>query len=285
MKKTAVLVDSTAYMDNTLKNNKNLRIVYLTVNIDKQVKKEILDINMDEYLKYLSKERKKFPTTSQPAIGEIVKVLQNLKKEGYTDVIAIALSSGISGTYSSYKTASLMVEGIELHTFDSEVSCQAETYYVRKALRLIEEGVCPEKIINELDEMKKISRAYFVVDDLSHLQRGGRLTHAEAIIGSLLQVKPILHFENTKIVPYQKIRTLKKTIKKMYELFDEYYTKNIGKNIYISVLHINNIEKAEEIKEYLESNYKNINIEVGEIGPVIATHLGPGVIGMCYTIL
>ncbi|MFP9072206.1 DegV family protein, partial [Enterococcus faecalis] len=87
---------------------------------------------------------------------------------------------------------------------------------------LIKNGASsPEDIIKELEEMKKTVRAYFMVDDLAHLQRGGRLSSAQAFIGSLLKVKPILHFDNKVIVPFEKIRTRKKAISRIYELLDE----------------------------------------------------------------
>lgn len=285
MRKIAVLVDSTAYMSDELKGNKNLRTVYLSVTTSEFTKREVADINLEQYKKYLTAENEVFPTTSQPAIGEVVAVMENLKEEGYTDVIAIALSSGISGTFSSYSVASLMVPGINVHSFDSEVSCQAETFYVIKALELIEQGSTPENIIEQLKEMKKVSKAYFIVDDLSHLQRGGRLNGAQALIGNLLQVKPILHFDDKVIVPYQKIRTYKKAVGKIYELFDEFYKQNKGKNIHVCVLHTLANDKAEDMMKLLKEKYPDVTVSEGPIGPVIATHLGLGAIALGWTIL
>lgn len=285
MKNIAILVDSTAYMTDELRKNKNLKIVYLSTIINNISKKELLEIDLEEYSKYLCSESEYFPTTSQPVIGEVVEALEELKKEGYTDIIAIGLSSGISGTYSSYSVASLMVSGINVYPFDSEISCQAETFYVKKALKLINEGFSARDIIIELEEMKKYSKAYFIVDDLSHLQRGGRLNGAQALIGNLLQVKPILHVENKIIVPYMKIRTYKKAILKIYELFDEFYENNKDKNINVCIIHTKAYDKADEIEQYLLEKYPTIKIEKGLIGPVIATHLGLGALALGWTVL
>ena len=133
--------------------------------------------------------------------------------------------------------------------------------------------------------MKKVSKAYFMADDLSHLQRGGRLSGAQALVGSLLQVKPLLHFEDKIIVPFQKIRTYKKVVLRMYELFDEFYQEHKGENIHVCILHVDAIEKAQEIVEYLEEKYPDISIEIDAISPVISTHLGLGAIGFGWTIL
>ena len=192
MEKIAVLIDSTSFLSEELKKELDIRTVYLNIVINNHSYKEIIDMTADKYYEYLRDTNNSFPTTSQPAIGEVVACLEKLKEEGYTDVIAIALSSGISGACSSYTVAGLMVDGINVHPFDSEVSCKPEGWYAIKAANLIKEGKNSNQIISALNEMKKVSKAYFMADDLSHLQRGGRLSGAQALVGSLLQVKPLL---------------------------------------------------------------------------------------------
>ena len=285
MEKIAIIMDSTAFLSEDLKKELDIRTVYLNLIIDSNSYKEVIDMPLDKYHEYLKNPNNAFPTTSQPAIGEVVACLEKLKEEGYTDVIAIALSSGISGTYSSYSVAGLMVDGLNVHPFDSEVSCRPEGYYAIKAARLIKEGKSCKEIISALDEMKKVSNAYFMADDLSHLQRSGRLSGAQAVVGSLLQVKPLLHFDNKVIVPFQKIRTYKKVVTRMYELFDEYYKQHEGEHVTVCVLHVDALEKAEEIKKYVDENYSNVTVEIDGISPVISTHLGIGAVGFGWTIL
>ncbi len=285
MEKIAIVMDSTAYLPDELTKELNIRTVYLNIVIDGNSYKEVIDMPLDKYYDYLKDPNNSFPTTSQPAIGEVVSCLEKLKEEGYTDVIAIALSSGISGTFSSYSVADLMVDGINVHPFDSEVACHPEGYYAIKAAGLIKEGKSSKEIIATLDEMKKVSKAYFMADDLSHLQRSGRLNGAQAIVGNLLQVKPLLHFEDKVIVPFQKIRTYKKVVLRIYELFDEFYQQHKDENISVCVLHVDAIEKAEEIRNHIKEVYPNVNVEIDAITPVVSTHLGIGAIGFAWTIL
>ena len=285
MEKIAIVMDSTAYLPDELTKELNIRTVYLNIVIDGNSYKEVIDMPLDKYYDYLKDPNNSFPTTSQPAIGEVVSCLEKLKEEGYTDVIAIALSSGISGTFSSYSVADLMVDGINVHPFDSEVACHAEGYYAIKTAGLIKEGKSSKEIIAILDEMKKVSKAYFMADDLSHLQRSGRLNGAQAIVGNLLQVKPLLHFEDKVIVPFQKIRTYKKVVLRIYELFDEFYRQHKDENISVCILHVDALEKAEEIKNYMKEVYPNVNVEIDAISPVVSTHLGIGAIGFAWTIL
>ena len=285
MEKIAIIMDSTAYLSENLKKELDIRTVYLNLIIDNNSYKEVIDMPLDKYHEYLRNPNNSFPTTSQPAIGEVVSCLEKLKEEGYTDVIAIALSSGISGTYTSYSVAGLMVDGLNVHPFDSEVSCRPEGYYAIKAAKLIKEGKTSSEIISALNEMKKVSDAYFMADDLSHLQRSGRLSGAQAVVGSLLQVKPLLHFDDKVIVPFQKIRTYKKVVSRMYELFDGYYKQHEGEHITVCVLHVDALDKAEEIKKYVEENYSNVTVDIDGISPVISTHLGLGAVAIGWTIL
>ena len=285
MEKIAIVMDSTAYLPDELTKELNIRTVYLNIVIDGNSYKEVIDMPLDKYYDYLKDPNNSFPTTSQPAIGEVVSCLEKLKEEGYTDVIAIALSSGISGTFSSYSVADLMVDGINVYPFDSEVACHPEGYYAIKAAMLIKEGKNSKEIIAALDEMKKVSKAYFMADDLSHLQRSGRLNGAQAMVGNLLQVKPLLHFEDKVIVPFQKIRTYKKVVLRIYELFDEFYRQHKDENISVCILHVDALEKAEEIKNYMKEVYPNVNVEIDAITPVVSTHLGIGAIGFAWTIL
>lgn len=285
MEKIAVLVDSTSYLSEERKNQLGIKTVYLNVIMDNNSYKEILDITVESYNNYLKNQENDIPTTSQPAIGDIVLAFQKLKDEGYTDVIAISLSSGISGTYPSYSVASLMVEGLNIHPFDSEVSCQPEGQYAITAAKLAKEGKNVKDIMSLLNDMKKLSRAYFIADDLMHLKRGGRLNGAQALVGNLLQVKPILHFENKVIVPYQKIRTYKKAISKIYELFDGFYQENKNKKIVAFAIHVDAEEKAVEISQHIKENYPDVDVEVNVIGPVISTHLGLGSVALGWTIV
>lgn len=103
-----------------------------------------------------------------------------------------------------------MAEGINVYTYDSEISCEVQGFYVREGAKMASEGKTPEEILARFDEMKQTMDAYFVVDDLHHLQRGGRLNSAQAFIGSLLQVKPVLYFRDKIIIPFEKFVRVKK---------------------------------------------------------------------------
>ncbi|MDQ0161915.1 DegV family protein [Aeribacillus alveayuensis] len=274
--KTAILTDSTAYIPKEVREKLQIKMIPLSVIFGQESYREEIDMTAEQFWKEI-KEREDLPTTSQPPIGEFVNMYEELAKE-YDAVISIHLSSGISGTFNGAVTAGQMVEGIKVYPYDSEISCMAQGFYAIEAAELIKEEKSPEEILKRLDEMKQSLRAYFMVDDLSHLKRGGRLSGAQAFVGSLLQIKPVLHFVDKVIVPYEKIRTRKKALKRIYELFDEVASQNVP--LRATIIHANRPDEAEKMKQELAQKYPHVEFYISYFGPVIGTHLGEGAIGL-----
>ena len=275
--KIAVVTDSTAYIPKEMREEHHIHMIPLQVVFGEKTFREETELDWRSFYKEV-KNHDELPTTSQPSFGELIALYEELGKT-YDAVISIHLSSGISGTYNSAASANTMVDHIKVYPFDSEISCLAQGFYALKAAQLIKDGVdSPEEIIKELEEMKKTVRAYFMVDDLSHLQRGGRLSSAQAFIGVLLKVKPILHFDNKVIVPFEKIRTRKKAISRIFELFGEDASKGIPMRA--AVIHANREEEAADIIQELSGKYPHVEFYNSYFGAVIGTHLGEGAIGI-----
>lgn len=276
--KVAVVTDSTAYLPEEDIKKWDIHVVPLSVNFGDETYRELIDITVDEFYEKV-RNTKELPKTSQPSIGDVTTKYEELAKD-HDAIISIHLSSGISGTYQAAVSAGQMVEGVEVYPFDSEISCMAQGFYVLKAAEMAKEGTHPDEIMEALNEMKKEMRAYFMVDDLSHLARGGRLSGAQALVGSLLQVKPILHFVDTKIVPFEKIRTSKKAFKRIEGLLKE--TADNAEKVKACIIHAQREDFAKEWKKELEERYPNVDFVISYFGPVIGTHLGEGGIGLCW---
>ncbi|MFD2750373.1 DegV family protein [Virgibacillus siamensis] len=276
--KVAIMTDSTAYLSERLLKQNDIHVVPLSVVFDDTSYREGIDITTEEFYQKV-KAAEQLPKTSQPSIGQITKKFEELADD-YDAVISIHLSSGISGTYQAAASAGEMVEGIDVYPYDSEISCMAQGFYALEAAEMAKAEKSPDEIIQQLDHMKKSIRAYFMVDDLSHLQRGGRLNGAQAIVGSLLQVKPVLHFVDKVIVPFEKIRTRKKAINRILGLLEEDAGK--GKEMKVVFIHANNEQSAVELKNRVDPAYANMESMISYFGPVIGTHLGEGAIGVCW---
>ncbi|MDQ1000818.1 DegV family protein with EDD domain [Neobacillus niacini] len=273
--KTAIVTDSTAYIPKEIRDKWKIEMIPLNVIFGNEAYQEEVDITAEEF--YQQVKEKDLPTTSQPPIGQFVELFERLSKD-YDAVISIHLSSGISGTFAGAVTASTMVENIKVYPFDSEISCMPQGLYAIEAAKMALKGEEADKIMSRLEELKKTARAYFMADDLSHLQRGGRLSSAQAIIGSLLQVKPVLHFKDKVIVPFEKIRTRKKAMKRIVGLLGEDAAS--GEPYQAAVIHANREEEAHEWKSELETLYPNVEFTMSYFGPVIGTHLGEGAMGL-----
>jgi DegV family protein with EDD domain len=159
------------------------------VNFGQESYKEGVDIVAAQFYPRLAAE-KNLPTTSQPAVGELAMMFEKLL-ETHDSVLAILLSSGLSGTANSAETAARMVTG-DITIIDSKITASGQAEQVLLACELVEQGVPKDEIIERVVALRDSVGAYFVVDSLDHLHRGGRVSGISAAIGSLLQLKPVL---------------------------------------------------------------------------------------------
>ncbi|WP_445487915.1 DegV family protein [Niallia sp. 03133] len=272
--KTAIVTDSTAYIPKEIRDQYDIHIIPLMVVLGNEIYEEEMDLDAEKF--YHEVQNKDIPTTSQPPIGKFIELFEQLSAD-YDEVISIHLSSGISGTFQGAVSAAQMVDDIKVYAFDSEISCMIQGFFTIEAAKLAQQGKTASEIMPILEELKQTSNAYFMVDDLSHLQRGGRLSSAQALIGSLLQVKPLLHFSDKVIVPFEKIRTKKRAMKRIVELFAE-ATK--GENYQAAIIHANRQDEAEDWKQELAAAFPNVDFTVSYFGAVIGTHLGEGAMAL-----
>ncbi|MDW0110802.1 DegV family protein [Sporosarcina aquimarina] len=274
--KIAVVTDSTSYLPEDLRKRLGIHVVPLAVTIDGKAYREEIDMTTNEFYDKVRGDGP-LPKTSQPSVGEFAAKFKELKEAGAEGIVTIHLSSGISGTYTGAVQAGELESELDVRAFDSEISCYMQGYYAIRAAELAQTGASIDEIMTELDEMKQTMRAYFMVDDLSHLQRGGRLSSAQALIGGLLQVKPILHFVDKVIVPFEKIRTRKKAMKRIADLLADDTAKM---PLEASIIHGNCPEEADKWLAELSERLPEVEFTISHFGPVIGTHLGEGAMGL-----
>ena len=270
--RTAVVTDSTAYLTVEERETYHIQIVPLSVHLEDGTYEEEVSITAEQFYDKV-RNAKQFPKTTQPSLGKFVELFEKLG-ETYDEVVSIHLSSGISGTYQGALQAANMVDNIKVFAFDSEVACGPQGMYAIEAAKLAAKGATAAEILAHLEELKTSLGAYFIVDDLGHLQRGGRLSATAALIGGLLQVKPILYFADKKIEPFEKIRTQKKAMRRVEELLREAVDK-YGE-LQAVVIHANCEEQGRKWLESLKAEFPTVDFKFSYFGPVIGTHLGEG---------
>lgn len=279
--KIAVLTDSTSYLSQELIDKYDIQVAPLSVTFDDGTTfTEDEDVAIEDFYAKMATSRT-IPTTSQPAIGEWIKRYELLRDQGYTDVIAVFLSSGISGSYQSGSQAANIVEGITVHPFDSKLAAMIEGCYVLRALEMIDQGYNPQQIIDELTDMRDQTGAYLIVDDLKNLQKSGRITGAQAWIGTLLKMKPVLKFDDGKIVPEEKVRTKKRAIQALEDKV--LATVKDFEDVTIFIINGDHYEDGRKLYDKLKREHGDkYQIAYSEFGPVIAAHLGSGGLGLGY---
>ena len=226
-----------------------------------------------------------FPKTSQPSMGEMISLFNKLYDEGYEAIITITLSSGISGFFQTLQNVARNNPEYHLYPYDSKMTVRLQGYLVLAAAKMIKAGYTPEEILERLDKIRATIDELFVVDDLKNLSRGGRLSNASAFIGTMLHIKPLLTFEDGKIVAFDKIRSLKRAVSKVEDIALERTSKLPYKDkLRLFVFHSNDEKQAEGIKEFILDNFPGMPVDVAEFSPVIATHLGEKSIAIAWMI-
>lgn len=279
--KLAVVTDSTAFLPERISKHPDLSVIPIPVILDGQIYNEGIDIEADEYYDLL-KNSKEFPTTSQPALGEALELYQSLASKGYDTIISIHLSEGISGFVRNLNTITDAVEGVKIVPYDSKITSMPMGHIVETALDLADKNVSLEEIITHLDLIREHTNAYMIVDDLNNLVRGGRLTNGAALVAGMLKIKPVLTFEEGKIVLFERIRSSKKAFSRAEEVLGQRKTE-FDCPVKMYVIHANNLEVALEEKQKLEERHPGVEVEIGHFGPVIGTHLGEKAIGFAIS--
>ena len=276
----AVVSDSTGYIPEDLLKKYNIYTIPLSVVFGEESYREGIDITTEQFYQKI-KEIKDLPSTSQPSIGSFVQLFEQLS-ESYDAVISIHLSKRFSGTYDVAVSAGKMVDNLEVFAFDTALSAMPQGLFAIAASELATKGKTAEEIIAYLEAMKKKTYTYFMVEDLSHLERGGRLNKGQALIGSLLNIKPVLHIVDGLIVPFEKIRTRKKALNRIMSMLEEDVQHQKVKRVVF--IHANNLAKVKEIQREFSEKHPEIETIISYFGPVIGTHLGEGSLGFSWYI-
>jgi DegV family protein with EDD domain len=238
------------------------------------------DISMNEYHTKLQNTKRKsdWPTTSAPAPQDFDIVYSKLKEEGYSKVVSIHVAGKLSGTLNAGFSAKTNFDDMQIELIDSQSASVGQLAAVIKAHSLLNEGLGFEQIVNQVKRFSDESTIYVTIDTLDYLRMGGRISHVKYRIGKLLRMKPILTVKQGVIDSFDKTRNIEKSRDKVFH----YVTKNYqpDENFTFIIGHTQSPNVAQEIASRIKSEFPNSNGYLGEIGTAIATHVGPGAIGI-----
>lgn len=277
MGKIRIVTDSTADLPRELLEKHKIAVVPLRVHFGPESFKDHIELSASEFYEKLASSQY-LPKTSQPSPADFAEAYQNLAGPGDT-VISIHLSSELSGTYQSANLARSMVRGVKVEVIDTRAASMGIGLIVLAAARAAEAGRSPNEVVAAARSI--IDRLYvlFSVDTLEYLQRNGRIGRAQALLGTLLNIKPLLHLKDGIVSPLEKVRGKAKVIPRLLELARERVP--VGARIHCAVIHGNCPEEGRTLLNGLKSVYEVVEESLALLGPVIATHAGPGTLGLC----
>lgn len=280
-----IVTDSTSYIPKEIKEKLDIEVVSLNVILDGESYREV-DIKNEDFCKKME-ETGEIPTSSQPAISEVLEIFKNIVSNG-DKIVGIFMSSEMSGTY---QTANMIKEMVleeypeaEIEIVDSRTNCMQMGYGVIVAAREAKNGKDIQDVVLKANDTLSKSRFLFLPETLKYLKKGGRIGGAQALLGGLLKITPILTVEDGKTTVYSKVRTKKRAVETVAnKVIEDMLEKGLGE---ITIHHINCEDEGIALKQNIEAKLKEhgleTNVLIESIGPIIGLHVGPGSIGVAY---
>jgi DegV family protein with EDD domain len=273
MSRVAIVTDTTHYLPTEQVVLNEIHQVSLYVNWPDSQERESTMASFDGFYDRLRTTRD-LPTTSQPSVGDFLAVYEPLIADGF-DVVSIHLSGGISGTVESARQAAATVPGGRVTVIDSETACGGLGLIALAASAAARDGADAEQVAAVAREAREALTLWFAIDTLEFLVRGGRIGRAQGMVGAALKIKPILSVES-EITPVDRVRTSARAFDKMADLLRTLHAS--GADGWV-VQHIQAPEPAARLADIGREVFGTEPVFVSEIGPVIGTHVGPGLIG------
>jgi len=278
MPPVAVATDSTSYLPRALADGEGIHQVSLYVGWGGERERELAMEGFDAFYERLRRDPE-LPTTSQPSIGDFLAVWEPLLDAGH-EIVSIHLAGGISGTCEAARQAhALLAErglGARVEVIDGETACGGLGMLLLAAAAAARSGAGKDAVVARVLEARQALRIWFCLDTLEYLRRGGRIGKAQAWLGGTLKIKPILSLEY-EIVPVERVRTAGRAFERMIKYAEELHES--GSDGWV-VQHIQAPEQAERLIDRCREIFDSEPLFTSEVGPVIGTYTGPGLIGV-----
>ncbi len=277
MEKIALITDSACDIDDETLSRYDIQVLPFKILYKESEYTDGVDITPQEVYTNMKTE---IPKSSQPAMEDIEKLYMELERKSYTHVISINISSGISGTVNGVELISKEFPTIETFLYDTKSTSVCQGILVKKCGEMIEKGMDFQKIIKSIPELRKKIHLYFVFGTLEYAIKGGRIGKISGTIGDVLNIKPIVSFDDEfgQCYTCEKVRGRVKSIHRLIEFSEKFATKCDA-----YVIHGNVEEEAHKMCDQLRRNPNIRNVYlIGQISAIVGVYCGPGTLGVCY---
>lgn len=275
MQKIKIISDSACDLSLETAKKHNIGILPVRVIYKNKEFLDKLEISPDELYASLSEE---VPTTSLPDMGYCKKVFEEVKSEGYTDIIVVTVSSKLSGTLNSLKLLSEDFEGLNFSFFDTRTLGYPQGTIALEAAHMVDKGMSVDKILESLEDVRMRVTGYVAVNSLDYMVRGGRISKLKGTIGEMINLKPIISSNDEGMLyKFSQSRGRVQSINKLKSLLEGHLEKALCK---VWILSGDAKKEAEEFYNYFKSNSRIKEIYMESIGPAMGVHTGPKSLGL-----
>ncbi|WP_430598552.1 DegV family protein [Enterococcus sp. AZ047] len=277
MTNVKIVTDSSCTMEKSLRDELNIHMMPLSIMVDGVVYPDDDHLPGEKFMDMMA-NAKALPKTSQPPIGEFVELYDRLGEDG-SEVISIHMTKGLSGTVEAARQASNLSSS-KVTVIDSDFTDQGLSFQVIQAAKLAQAGAAVPEILAEIERVKQNTKLYIGISTLDNLVKGGRISRTTGLLSNIFNMKVVMDFENTELIPVAKGRGVKTFNKWFDELKSE--LSKIPNVRQIGISHADGLELANGFKEGLQAIFKDMDIPVLHTNPVIATHTGKNAFAIMY---
>ncbi|EGO9128903.1 DegV family protein [Enterococcus faecalis] len=277
MTNVKIVTDSSCTMKKSLRDELNIHMMPLSIMVDGVVYPDDDHLPGEKFMDMMA-NAKALPKTSQPPIGEFVELYDRLGEDG-SEVISIHMTKGLSGTVEAARQASNLSSS-KVTVIDSDFTDQGLSFQVIQAAKLAQAGAGVPEILAEIERVKQNTKLYIGISTLDNLVKGGRISRTTGLLSNIFNMKVVMDFENTELIPVAKGRGVKTFNKWFDELKSE--LSKIPNVRQIGISHADGLELANGFKEGLQAIFKDMDIPVLHTNPVIATHTGKNAFAIMY---
>ena len=277
MTNVKIVTDSSCTMEKSLRDELNIHMMPLSIMVDGVVYPDDDHLPGEKWMDMMA-NAKALPKTSQPPIGEFVELYDRLGEDG-SEVISIHMTKGLSGTVEAARQASNLSSS-KVTVIDSDFTDQGLSFQVIQAAKLAQAGAGVPEILAEIERVKQNTKLYIGISTLDNLVKGGRISRTTGLLSNIFNMKVVMDFENTELIPVAKGRGVKTFNKWFDELKSE--LSKIPNVRQIGISHADGLELANGFKEGLQAIFKDMDIPVLHTNPVIATHTGKNAFAIMY---
>jgi DegV family protein with EDD domain len=282
MPNIAVLTDSTASIPEEILQCLHIRTVAYYIHRGQEVLRDLVTIQRDEFLRWMMTARF-IPTTASPGPGDYFEAYKQLVDEGNQEIISIQMTSKASGGFQAATVAQTMMRdeepNVKIEVIDTHNVSLCQGWMVIEAARAALAGLSLDQITATVKRMIPISHMLQTADTLKYLYLGGRIGKAQQLMGSMLNIKPIVGMEDGIIVPVGRAHSRGQAYQQMADMVADVVGKGKAKVAYV---HAGAQHEVEKIKELVESKVNVVESLIAELSPALAVHTGLGTVGVCY---